>query len=157
MDGTAKSKAKAEETDTEVVDLYNINDGLFGRDGGPYLDQEQQRAQEVVNARREGRQPEFDNLPLTSGIVPVRLGELAQSHAMFRIAGQEALEGESVLAEPVTKTQNFKDEGAEARTVAAAEQEKEEREVRADEPNPSEGKAADEDNIFSQTSTPTSS
>lgn len=87
----------------KTVDLYNANDGLFGRDGGPYLDQEQRRAQEVVNAKREEREPDFDNLPLTPGIAAVRLVELVQGHTSFRLAGQEELDVTKVTAEPVGK------------------------------------------------------
>lgn len=48
--------------------LFNPNDGLVGRDGGPYLDQEEARIAEERRARIEGREPDFDNPPATAGI-----------------------------------------------------------------------------------------
>lgn len=90
-------------TKAKTEDLFNANDGLFGRDGGPYLDEEQRRTQEVVNARREDREPDFDNLPLTPGINAVRLAELAQSNTTFRLAGQEGFDVTKPSAEPVGK------------------------------------------------------
>lgn len=48
--------------------LYNANDGITGRSGGPYLDEEEARAAEVRRARVEGREPDLDNPPATAGI-----------------------------------------------------------------------------------------
>lgn len=48
--------------------LYNPNDRLSGRDGGPYLDQVQAQADEVIRAKREGREPDLDNPPANAGI-----------------------------------------------------------------------------------------
>lgn len=48
--------------------LYNANDGLTGRDGGPYLDEEEARLAEQRRARVEGREPDYDNPPATAGI-----------------------------------------------------------------------------------------
>lgn len=39
------------------INLYNVNDGITGRDGGPYLDHVEAEQAEIVRARREGRQP----------------------------------------------------------------------------------------------------
>lgn len=50
------------------VPLLNPNDGLTGRDGGPYLDQEEQRIAEERRARIEGRKPNFDNPGATAGV-----------------------------------------------------------------------------------------
>lgn len=47
--------------------LFNPHDGLTGRDGGPYLDQEERRLAEVVRAAKEGREPDFENAPATAG------------------------------------------------------------------------------------------
>jgi hypothetical protein len=51
----------------DTVNLYNPHDGLTGRDGGPYLDQEERRLAEIVRAKVEGREPDFDNAPATAG------------------------------------------------------------------------------------------
>lgn len=48
--------------------LYNANDGVTGRDGGPYLDEVEVRAAEERRAKIEGRKPDFDNPPATAGI-----------------------------------------------------------------------------------------
>jgi len=48
--------------------LYNPNDGLTGRDGGPYLDEVQAVASEELRAKKEGREPDYDNVPADAGI-----------------------------------------------------------------------------------------
>ncbi len=52
----------------DKVQLFNPNDGVTGRDGGPYLDVVQAEEQERQRARVEGREPDFDNLPAHTGI-----------------------------------------------------------------------------------------
>ena len=49
---------------TEPQNLYNVNDGLYGRGGGPYLDQELAKAAEIKRAKIEGREPDLDNPPV---------------------------------------------------------------------------------------------
>ena len=51
----------------DKVDLFNPHDGTTGRDGGPYLDQEERRLAEIVRAAKENREPDFDNAPATAG------------------------------------------------------------------------------------------
>lgn len=51
----------------QKVDLYNPHNGLTGRDGGPYLDQEERRLAEIVRSAKEEREPDFDNAPATAG------------------------------------------------------------------------------------------
>lgn len=48
--------------------LYNANDGVTGRDGGPYLDEVEAREAEKRRAVVEGREPDLDNPPATAGI-----------------------------------------------------------------------------------------
>lgn len=45
---------------TESVDLYDIFEGRTGRPDGMYLQDEERRQAEIVRARREGREPNFD-------------------------------------------------------------------------------------------------
>lgn len=52
----------------DSIPLYNPNDRLTGRDGGPYLDQEEQRKAEERRAVVEGRKPDVKNPPATAGI-----------------------------------------------------------------------------------------
>lgn len=52
----------------KTVPLFNPNDGVTGRDGGPYLDQVQAVEAEKVRAKIEGRSPDLDNPPAHAGI-----------------------------------------------------------------------------------------
>lgn len=54
-----------------MSNLYNANDGLTGRDGGPYLDLEQAKSSEIKRAVAEGREPNLVNPPADAGIVLV--------------------------------------------------------------------------------------
>lgn len=58
------------------VNMFNPHDGLTGRDGGPYLDQEERRLAEIVRAAKEDRKPDFDNAPATAGTPLVTAAEL---------------------------------------------------------------------------------
>lgn len=48
--------------------LYNANDGVTGRDGGPYLDEVEVIRAEERRALVEDREPDYDNPPATAGI-----------------------------------------------------------------------------------------
>jgi hypothetical protein len=48
--------------------LYNANDGVTGRDGGPYLDIVEAEEAEKRRAKAEGREPDLDHPPATAGI-----------------------------------------------------------------------------------------
>jgi hypothetical protein len=52
----------------DSVLLFNPNDGLTGRDGGPYLDEEEARIAEERRARVEKREPDYDTITATAGI-----------------------------------------------------------------------------------------
>lgn len=59
-----------------TVPLFNPNNGLTGRDGGPYLDET-----ELVDAERrravvEDREPDLDNPPAIAGVPLVTAGQL---------------------------------------------------------------------------------
>lgn len=53
---------------TDNVQLFNPNDGVTGRDGGPYLDQVEAVRAEQIRAAKEGREPDLVNPPATAGI-----------------------------------------------------------------------------------------
>ena len=53
---------------TETVKVYNPNDGITGRDGGPYLDIEEAKAREARSAQREGRTVNKNETPRGIGI-----------------------------------------------------------------------------------------
>lgn len=56
--------------------LYNPNDGLTGRDGGPYLDEVQAQQDEIRRARVEGREPDLDNPGANAGIQLATAGQM---------------------------------------------------------------------------------
>lgn len=72
------------------VPLYNKNDGITGRDGGPYLDNLEAEAAEKRRALVEGREPDLDNPPATAGIVLVTGSELASTVGVNSIPSQES-------------------------------------------------------------------
>lgn len=51
-----------------VQPLFNPNDGITGRDGGPYLDEVEAVEAEKRRAKVEGREPDLDNPPASAGI-----------------------------------------------------------------------------------------
>jgi hypothetical protein len=71
------------------VNLYNVNDGLVGRDGGPYLDQEEQRAAEERRAIIEDREPDLENPGATAGTVLVPAVTLVQNAASLNVPSRD--------------------------------------------------------------------
>lgn len=69
--------------------IYNANDGLTGRDGGPYLDQEEDRLAEERRARVEGRKPDLENPPASSGTVLVTAGQLLANAGVNNVPSQD--------------------------------------------------------------------
>lgn len=63
----------------DTVDLYNVNDGIHGRQGGPYLDQVEQANFERMQAAREGKEPDYGNPRPYPGIKLVTKAALVQS------------------------------------------------------------------------------
>ena len=53
---------------TETVKVYNPNDGITGRDGGPYHDIEEAKAREARSAQRESRTVNKNATPRGIGI-----------------------------------------------------------------------------------------
>lgn len=105
--------------------LYNVNDGIYGRAAGIYLDQEQQKEQARVNALREGKPvPNLDkikaeDLPLYPGIVAVSAAELLAAHTSTRLAGDDKriekidVQAPAIAARPTAKEQQEVTEKAE--------------------------------------------
>ena len=60
----------------DTKNLYNPHAGVTGRDGGPYLDQEERRLAEIRRAAVEDREPDFDNAPAVAGTPLVTAGQL---------------------------------------------------------------------------------
>jgi hypothetical protein len=65
-----------------MQDLYNVNDHLVGRDGGPYLDEEEARLAEIRRAKVEGREPNLDNPPASAGIQLVTAAQALASRTL---------------------------------------------------------------------------
>lgn len=82
-------------------DYYNANDGVFGRTGGPYLDVEQDKAEERRRATVEGREPDLEN-PLPSAgtlLVPAEL--LVQRFNATHLDNQELRKFDGTVEAPI--------------------------------------------------------
>lgn len=71
------------------VDLYNVNDGIHGRDGGPYLDQVEAAQFEKMQAAREGKKPNYDKPRSYPGIQLVPASVLVSGYNPTLIAGDD--------------------------------------------------------------------
>lgn len=94
---TTRSKAKDEEK-VEDVSLHNPNDGLYGRTGGPYLDEVEAQAAEINRARVEGREPDLANPGAYAGIPLQTKRQQILGYNPTTLAGDEAREGEDFTA-----------------------------------------------------------
>lgn len=79
MSDTNTGTVSEEKSDT-VLSLYNINDGLQGRDGGPYHDIQEAKRHEERSAFREGRKPDFSQPLSGAGIQAVTAAEMLSAH-----------------------------------------------------------------------------
>jgi len=77
--------------------LFNPNDSITGRDGGPYLDEEEAREAEIRRARVEGREPDLEKPPVTAGIPLVTSSELLSTATINNIPSQDGVVGASDL------------------------------------------------------------
>jgi hypothetical protein len=71
-----------------MPDLFNVNDGLTGRDGGPYLDQVERRHAEDQRAIMEGREPNYETMGGTVGTVYVTAKGLMGTESVNNIPSQ---------------------------------------------------------------------
>lgn len=72
----------------DAVKLYNANDGLSGRDGGPYLDLEEARQAEKRRAFVEDREPDYDTMSLGAGVRLVNANQLIQVEGVTNTPSQ---------------------------------------------------------------------
>lgn len=95
---------------SEKIDLYNVQDGIKGRDGGPYLDQIERHTAEVRRAAQEDREPAgaWEKLPPAVGTVIVTARQLEDNSytsnpSMAGVPGVEAADFSKVdgLADPI--------------------------------------------------------
>ena len=83
---------------------FNANDGVFGRTGGPYLDVEQDKAEERRRATLENREPDFDNLPASAGTLLVPADVLVQRFNATHLDNQELRKFDGTIEAPVRAT-----------------------------------------------------
>ena len=91
----------------EEKNLYNPHDGLTGRDGGPYLDQEERRLAEIRRAAIEGREPDFEQAPATAGTPLVTASELVAMANPASIPSQAAYDPAADSVERLAKDESF--------------------------------------------------
>lgn len=87
--------------------LFNPNDGIVGRDGGPYLDLEEARIAEERRARVEGRKPDHDKVTATAGIPLVRASTLIYNLDVQQPSKQTGL---NTIADEVFASRSDSDE-----------------------------------------------
>lgn len=68
--------------------LYNPNDSVTGRDGGPYLDEEEARQAEFRRAQVEDREPDYDNPPAIAGVPLVPASDLVSTATVNNLPSQ---------------------------------------------------------------------
>lgn len=72
-----------------TVPLFNPNDGLTGRNGGPYLDEVQAQQDEIRRAKIEGREPDLDKPGANAGI---QLSTAAQMLASLTLSNNPSMD-----------------------------------------------------------------
>lgn len=88
---------------SEDIKLYNVNDGLTGRDGGPYLDEVEAREAEIRRAQREGRKPDLDKPGPYAGTQLISEGQLLSRGVGVPIASKVDA-GDALVAKGVKET-----------------------------------------------------
>lgn len=108
--------------------LYNIHDGVAGRDGGPYLDQVEAREAERRRAAVEGREPDYDHLPATAGQPLVTADQLLRLQGTSNIPSQELNRVQAAALDQYAETDTFPIEPHSVRDTTADEDHLEEAE-----------------------------
>lgn len=96
-------------------EFYNANDGLFGRNGGPYGDEIDMQTAEVQRAAREGRAPDFNNLSASPAVLLQNAGQQSANYNATLIAGDDRISLDRVsrnLQAPVVASRNGSVKGA---------------------------------------------
>jgi hypothetical protein len=91
----------------EDINLFNPHDGLTGRDGGPYLDQEERRLAEIVRAAKEDREPDLESAPATAGTPLVTAGVLVAMANPASNPSQENADPYGLAVNSLAKDENF--------------------------------------------------
>jgi hypothetical protein len=93
-----------EEIMPDTQNLYNVNDGVYGRDGGPYLDQVEGRQQEERRAALEGREPDYDAHSVSPYVPLVTGDQLIANYNPTTLAGDDQKKFDGEITAPVIAT-----------------------------------------------------
>lgn len=90
------------------VPLYNPNDGLHGRTGGPYLDELELKEAEIRRAAAENREPNFDNMAGSAGVRLVTAEQLASATVISTVSvtGQDNASAVADMIDHLAHTPN---------------------------------------------------
>lgn len=83
-----------------MVKFFNPNEGLHGRQGGPFLDDVQRKQTEETRAIREGREPDYDNMQPYVGD-DLRTEEQLLQQAIHSATPPELTQFEGITANPL--------------------------------------------------------
>lgn len=87
--------------------LYNPHEGLTGRDGGPYLDQEERRLAEIRRAAVEDREPDFEKAAAGAGTPLVTAGQLVTMANPTSVPSQEQADPYALAVDKFAKDESF--------------------------------------------------
>lgn len=102
-----RAKKDVEPTTEEVTEtsdsipLFNANDGIHGRDGGPYLDQVEAKHFEEFQAARDGGEPDYDNPRGYPGIQLNTAHQQQDSYNPTTLAGDDVKDRHEFDVEPI--------------------------------------------------------
>lgn len=88
---------------TEDRVLFNSNDSVTGRDGGPYLDIEQAKASEVIRAKVENREPDLDNPGPNAGILLLTPAQQMATESINNLPSQANQSGGTLFLDAAVK------------------------------------------------------
>lgn len=125
----------------ETKNLYNPHDGVTGRDGGPYLDDQERRLAEVVRAAKEDREPDFEKAPATAGTPLVTASELVNTANPASNPSQMGADPYALAVDTLAKDESFPVNAYAEREVTEAEKQAE--------------KDAQENNVLTNPANPT--
>ena len=95
-----------------MTKLFNPNEGLFGRQGGPFLDDVNRKRQEDIRAYKEGREPNYENMQPGVGDSLRTEEQLLQEqiNGVNPPTLEELKDFKGVVAKPVVNTDGGDDE-----------------------------------------------
>lgn len=88
------------------IKLYDVNDGLRGRGGGPYADIEERKAAEIRRAEIEGRRPDLENPGAVAGTVLVTASQLLAANGVnIASTGDNKTAEDQAMVEAIAATE----------------------------------------------------